>query len=485
MGLFKRISTLIKTNENTALDKRADSDESLNQTATDTPESPITTKSQAAIHLSRKDSIKRLNLAEDSFNSLTSVGTRTVGGLLKLVDSGKLQTISTLGQESISEIKGKLAQVKILDNPEVEENTGTASDQDDGPLSQEDLAEESSLAQDSPNQITHTDSQIVGEGTQHIESSELQTSSEDEVNADVMPDQNDVSIPQDDSAEELSLSQRPSNLLAPHTESQTSKEGTQQTESGEPATTAEIEANTNIIRNHNNIYFSREDAIEKLNLPRRSLKRLKRANIRTVGVLAQRIESGRFRTIYGLGSRSIEEIKERLAQVKILDNSEVEADTMPGQDNAFPSREDAAEEQSLTQHSPNPLVHTEGQTVGEAARQVESGKPLTIPESEADGDAILDQDDVPLSQENSTKKIRLTRQTLNQIKQTDIRTVGELLQWIESGKPSTTPPPGLESISEIKGRLAQAKALDEPETEVDTNTSPDQNDVPYFKKRFH
>ena len=83
----------------------------------------------------------------------------------------------------------------------------------------------------------------------------------------------------------------------------------------------------------------------------------------------------------------------------------------------------------------------------------------------------------PFHRENSTKKIRLTRHALNLLKQTDIRTVGELLQWVESGKPHTTPALGQKSISEIKGRLAQAKTFDDSETDANTNTTPDQNDV--------
>ena len=165
--------------------------------------------------------------------------------------------------------------------------------------------------------------------------------------------------------------------------------------------------------------LSQRDPIEKLNLMEYSFNALTHAGVQTVGELLKLVESGELRAIHGLRSTSILEIEVKLAQLEIVDNSEVEANT-----NAPP-----------------------------------------------------DQNDVPLSREDSTKKIRLTRHALNLLKQTDIRTVGELLQWVESGKPHTTPALGQKSISEIKGRLAQAKTFDDSETEGNANTTPDQNDV--------
>ena len=60
--------------------------------------------------------------------------------------------------------------------------------------------------------------------------------------------------------------------------------------------------------------------------------------------------------------------------------AEAEADT---NDTLDRMGEDSIEEQSLIEHSPNPLIDTDSQAVGEAAQQVESGKPPRISEGEA------------------------------------------------------------------------------------------------------
>ena len=61
MGLFKRISTIFKTNVNAESDGVEDSGKMLNQTTTDTPEPPVTTKQQITTHLSQRDPIEKLN----------------------------------------------------------------------------------------------------------------------------------------------------------------------------------------------------------------------------------------------------------------------------------------------------------------------------------------------------------------------------------------------------------------------------------------
>ena len=190
--------------------------------------------------------------------------------MLKLVESGEHRTISTLERKSILEIEGKLAHVKILNDSEIEVNTDAPPDRNDVSPLREDSAEKPSLIQHSPDSLTHTDSQTVGEGTQQVESGELPIISETEANTDTMPNQSDI-------------------------------------------------------------YLSQEDSIDQLNLRNRSFNALTREGIQTVGEAIQLIESDGLKTIRGLGRKSILEIKEKLSQAKILNDSEIEAniDTIP------------------------------------------------------------------------------------------------------------------------------------------------------------
>ena len=443
----------------------------------DKKEQSVTTKQQIGTSLSQRDSIEKLNLMEHSFNALTHAGVQTVGKLLKLVESGELRSIHGLRSTSILEIEVKLAQLEIVDNSEVEANTDTTPDQNDGPLSRETPTEKVSLTQSPPNQL-HTDSQAVREVEQQVKSGESATISESDANIDTMPAQNDASLSQEDATEEPSLPQHSPNPLI-HTESQTVGEGIQHVESAEIQTISEDDANTDTTPDENSVSLSREDSIERLSLTRHTLNLLKHTDIRTVGDLLQWVESGRLQTIPALGRISILEIEDELTRINSLDDSGVEANlgATPNQNDVSFSQEDSTEEPSLPQHSPNPQIQ-ESQTVGEGTPHIESSEIPTISEGEADTNETSDRNDVPLSREDSTKKIRLTRDALNRLKQTDVRTVGELLQWVESGKPHTTPALEQESISEIKGRLAQAKTLDDSETEANTNATPDQNDVP-------
>ena len=91
-----------------------------------------------------------------------------------------------------------------------------------------------------------------------------------------------------------------------------------------------------------------------------SLKALKRADIRMVGELLQRVESGKIRVTRGLGRTSIAEIEEKLAQVKIYDNY------------AHLSREDSITQLYLRNRSFNALTRACIQTIGEVLQLVES-----------------------------------------------------------------------------------------------------------------
>ena len=117
----------------------------------------------------------------------------------------------------------------------------------------------------------------------------------------------------------------------------------------------------------NNVHLSQEDSIDQLNLRNRSVNALTRAGIRTVGEVLQLVESDRLRATPGLGRKSISEIKNKLAQVEILGNSEIETDTeiIPNQDDVLLSLEDPIARLDLTPRSFNALTRADIRTVGE------------------------------------------------------------------------------------------------------------------------
>ena len=131
----------------------------------------------------------------------------------------------------------------------------------------------------------------------------------------------------------------------------------------------------------NDVYLSREDLIEKLNLSRRSFNALTRIDIRTVGEVLRLVELGSLRTIRGLGRKSILEIESKLAQVK-FDGSEVESlantDAIPDRNYLYLSREDLIEKLNLSRRSFNALTRIDIRTVGEVLRLVELGSLRTI-----------------------------------------------------------------------------------------------------------
>ena len=119
--------------------------------------------------------------------------------------------------------------------------------------------------------------------------------------------------------------------------------------------------------------LSPKDSIEQLNLTNRSSNALTRAGISTVGEVLQLVESGKLRTVSGLGRRSILELTNKLAQVKILNDSEVGANTdaMPDRDYGHLSLEDPIDWLDLTPRSFNALMHANIQTIGELLQLVE------------------------------------------------------------------------------------------------------------------
>ena len=373
---------------------------------------------------------------------------------MQWVESGRLQTIPALGRISIIEIEDELARVPTLDNAGVDANSGATPNQNDVSLSQEDATEEPSLPQHSPNPLIHAESQMVGEGTQHIESSELQTISEGGADTNETPDQNNVSLSREDSTKKIRLTRDALNRLK-HTDVRTVGQLLQWVESGESQTIAETEADTNETSDQNDVPLSREDSIEKLNLTEYSFNALIALGVQTVGEVLELVKSGERRPISTLGRKFILEIEGKLAQVKILDDPETEANTdaTPEQNDVPLSREVSTEEQNLTQH-------TDPRTVREDKQQIESTETPTISEVEANTNAIPSQNDTYLSRGDTIEKLNLSQRSLKVLKRADIRLVGELLPRVESGKIRVTRGLGRKPIAEIEEKLAQVKVYD-------------------------
>lgn len=87
----------------------------------------------------------------------------------------------------------------------------------------------------------------------------------------------------------------------------------------EIGSTSEVEANIDVI--------PEENSIGRLNLTSRSFNALTSSDIRTVSEIARLVESGKIQTIRGIGRENILEIKDRLAEIKIQDQTQVDANT--------------------------------------------------------------------------------------------------------------------------------------------------------------
>ena len=244
----------------------------------------------------------------------------------------------------------------------------------------------------------------------------------------------------------------------------------------------------------NNVHLSQKDSIDQLNLRNRSFNALTRAGIRTVGEVLQLVESGKLRTTPGLGRKSILEIKNKLAQVEILNNSEIETDTIPNQDDVFLSLEDPIERLDLTPRAFNAFTRANIQTVGKILQLAESDRLWTIrglgrksisqikdelaqvkilgdSEVEANIDVIPIQNNLFLPREAPIEKLNLSRHSFNVLVRTGIRTVGEVVQLIESVKLQTIRELGTKCILEITTILPQVKILNG--TEVESRLSSD------------
>ena len=160
----------------------------------------------------------------------------------------------------------------------------------------------------------------------------------------------------------------------------------------------------------NYVHLPHAEPIDQLNLTNSSFNALTRAGIRTVGELIQLVQSDGLQTIPALGRKSISEIKSKLAQVEILDDSEVEANT----------------------------------------------------------DAISYRNYVHLSHEDAIEELNLTPRSFNALTRASVQTVAEVLQLVESGGLRNVRGLGRKSISEIKDKLVQIKILNDSEVEPNT-----------------
>ena len=68
------------------------------------------------VNLSPGDFIGMLNLSNRSFNALTREGIQTVGEVIERLESGDLRDIYGLGKKSILEIEDRIAQIKFNDS---------------------------------------------------------------------------------------------------------------------------------------------------------------------------------------------------------------------------------------------------------------------------------------------------------------------------------------------------------------------------------
>ena len=231
--------------------------------------------------------------------------------------------------------------------------------------------------------------------------------------------------------------------------------------------------------------LSAEDPIEELHFTNRSFNALARAGIRTVGEASQLVDSGKLKTISGLGGKSISEIEAKLAHVKGLDDFSAEGNmnTFSDQEYVYLSTEDPIEKLNLSRRSFNALTRINIQTIGAVIGLAESGRLRTIrglgrkchleiketltrakilgaTEIKAHAYAIPDRVADSLLQEDQIEKLNLSTRSFNALSRAGIRTVGRVLQLVKSGELGTISALGRESILEIAATFVQIKIED-------------------------
>ena len=233
---------------------------------------------------------------------------------------------------------------------------------------------------------------------------------------------------------------------------------------------------------------SEEDSIEELHLSNRSINALSDARVRTIGEVRQLVKSRQLSSIRGLGRKSILEIKDSLAQAKIHDVSDVHAHTYvtPDRNAASFSKEDPIEKLDLSVRSFNALTNAGFQTIGEVKQLVDSAqlgkiralgrksiseikgelarvkftKDLGI---EANTDATLNQNYILISRKDAIEALNLTTDSLSALARGDIRTVEDLLQFVECPDLQTVRQLGIQCILEIANILPLMKFQDNSE----------------------
>ena len=249
---------------------------------------------------------------------------------------------------------------------------------------------------------------------------------------------------------------------------------------GEIQTISEVEANTNVISDRDYGHLSLEDSIERLNLRNRSFDALTRAGIRTVGETAQLVKSGRLATIPALGTKSILEIENKMAQVEILDDSEVEKAADP---HAEEHSTTSVESQSENNMGIQPGFQSNSEEDSTAPGEDEAdAKPIeTKPQSDSQTDAVLRKTWVEIFKitkrlaqvktlqntlflrEDPIEKMNLSEHSFNALRRVGIRTVGEVLHLIESIRLKTIRELGAKCILEIMEILTQVKIFNDSE----------------------
>ena len=231
-----------------------------------------------------------------------------------------------------------------------------------------------------------------------------------------------------------------------------------------------------------------EDPIEQLNLTNRSFNALTRAGISTVREVLKLVESDRLRTTPGLGRKSILEIKNKLDQVKILNNSEIETESILNQDDVSLSLEDPIERLDLTPRAFNALTRARFQTVGQILQLAESDRLWTIrglgrksisqikdelnqvkilgdSEVEANINVIPIQNNLFFSRHDPIRKLNLSSHSFHVLTRVGIQTVGEVVQLIESVRLQTIRELGTKCILEITAIVTQAKIFNDTKVE--------------------
>ena len=244
---------------------------------------------------------------------------------------------------------------------------------------------------------------------------------------------------------------------------------------------AEIEEKLAEVKIYDNYaHLSREDSIGQLYLRNRSFNALTRASIQTVGEALQLVESGRLETIHGLGGKSILEIKNKLAQVATLNDSEVEVAADPHAEEHSTISVESQDENNMG-IQPGFQSNSEDNSTAPGEDEADSKLTETKPQSDSQTDAALRKtweeifkiterlaqvktiQNTLFLREDPIEKMNLSKHSLNAFKHIGIRTVGDVLHLIKSIRLKTIREIGAKCILEIMEILTQGKIFHDSE----------------------